>query len=285
MTGGRLPDIFHQACACSRDNYMNDRTTRKKEVRTDEGVRPVLLALEKLSTARDLANLTRFGITAARPFGVSMANLKVLAKRLGPNHDLAAELWDTGRYEARMLATLVDEPARVTPAQMERWCRDFDNWGICDTACFVLFDRTPHAWAKVTEWSGRRREFEKRAAFALLACLALHDKAAADGPFLEGLRLIEQAAADDRNFVKKGVSWAIRLIGRRNLALNAAAVTVARRLSVSGDAAARWVGKGALKELTSPAVKGSLGRRRGGSRAKPVVARKGSARRKKGGGA
>ena len=93
---------------------------------------------------------------------------------------------------------------------MDRWCRDFDNWGICDTACFVLFDRTPHAWAKVTEWSGRRREFEKRAAFALLACLALHDKAAADGPFLEGLRLIEQAAADDRNFVKKGVSWAIR---------------------------------------------------------------------------
>ena len=264
---------------------MADKTTRKIEARADEGVRSALLALEELSTARDLANLTRFGITAAKPFGVSMANLKSLAKQLGPNHDLASKLWDTGRYEARMLATLVDEPARVTPAQMERWCRDFDNWGICDTACFVLFDRTPHAWAKVTEWSGRRREFEKRAAFALLACLALHDKDAADGPFLEGLRLIEQAAADDRNFVKKGVSWAIRLIGRRNVALNAAAVTVARRLSVSDDGAARWVGKGALKELTSPAVKSSLvGRRRVGNRAKPVVARKGSARRTKGAG-
>ena len=260
---------------------MADKTTTKKEARTGEGTPSVLQALEKMSTARDLANLTRFGITAARPFGVSMANLKALAKRLGPDHDLAAALWDTGRYEARMLATLVDEPSRVTPAQMERWCRDFDNWGICDTACFVLFDRTPHAWAKVAAWSGRRPEFEKRAAFALLACLALHDKDATDEPFLEGLRLIERAAADDRNFVKKGVSWAIRLIGRRNAALNDAAVAVARRLSVSDDAAARWVGKGALKELTSPAVRGKLGGRRGSSRAKPVVARKGPTRPKK----
>ncbi len=104
------------------------------------------------------------------------------------DHELAAALWDTDRYEARMLATLIDEPARVTPAQMERWCRDFDNWGICDTACFALFDRTPHAWAKVTEWSDRRGEFAKRASFALLACLALHDKNAPDEPFLEGLR-------------------------------------------------------------------------------------------------
>ena len=102
-----------------------------------------------------------------------MANMKVLAKRLGPNHDLAAELWDTGWYEARMLAAFVDEPARVTPAQMDRWCRDFDNWGICDTVCFHLFDRTPHAWAKVAQWRGRRDEFVKRAAFALLASLAL----------------------------------------------------------------------------------------------------------------
>ena len=122
-----------------------------------EEVQAALLALERMSTKRDRDNLARFGITATRPFGVSMANLKVLAKRLGRNHELAAALWDTGRYEARMLATLVDDPARVTPAQMERWCRDFDNWGICDTACFVLFDRTPHAWAKVSEWSDRPR--------------------------------------------------------------------------------------------------------------------------------
>jgi 3-methyladenine DNA glycosylase AlkD len=241
---------------------MLDRT-KKKDASTDGRVQAALSSLEKMSTKRDLDNLDRFGITAARPFGVSMANLKVLAKRLGPNHELAAALWDTGRYEARMLATLIDEPARVTPAQMERWCRDFDNWGICDTACFVLFDRTPHAWAKVSEWSDRRGEFAKRAAFALLACLALHDKQAADEKFLEGLRLIEHGATDDRNFVKKGVSWAIRLIGRRNTALNDAAVIVARRLSDSANAAAKWVGRGAVKELTSAAVRKKLaGRRR-----------------------
>jgi 3-methyladenine DNA glycosylase AlkD len=223
-----------------------------------EDVQAALLALERLSTKRDRDNLARFGIAATRPFGVSMANLKVLAKGIGRNHELAAALWETGRYEARMLATLVDDPARVTPAQMERWCRDFDNWGICDTACFVLFDRTPHAWAKVSEWSDRREEFVKRAAFALLACLALHDKTSADEPFIAGLRLIEKGATDDRNFVKKGVSWAIRLVGRRNLELNAASVVVARRLSDSESAAARWVGRGALKELTSAAVRGKL---------------------------
>ena len=130
--------------------------------------------------------------------------------------------------------------------------------GICDTVCFHLFDRSPHAWAKVDKWSGRREEFVKRGAFALLACLALHDKAAADAQFLRALPLIERAAADDRNFVKKGVSWALRLIGRRNLALNAAAVTLSRRLAESAEPAARWIGRGAVKELTSPAVQRRL---------------------------
>ena len=161
--------------------------TKTDQPSVENQLQAALKSLEQMSTKRDLDNLARFGITATRPFGVSMANLKVLAKRVGPHHELAAALWDTDRYEARMLATLIDEPARVTPAQMERWCRDFDNWGICDTACFALFDRTPHAWAKVTEWSDRRGEFAKRASFALLACLALHDKEAADEPFLEGL--------------------------------------------------------------------------------------------------
>ena len=187
-----------------------------------------------------------------------MANIQVLAKQLGRSHELAAALWDTGWYEARMLTSFVDEPERVTSAQMDRWCRDFDNWGICDTLCFCLFDRTPHAWAKVAQWSDKRDEFVKRAAFALLASLAGHDKTSGDAPFVDGLRLIERAAPDERNFVKKGVSWALRMVGRRNAALNAEAVTVARRLSVSGDAAARWVGKGALKELTSSAVRSRL---------------------------
>jgi 3-methyladenine DNA glycosylase AlkD len=227
-----------------------------------EEVQAALSWLKKRSTERDRENLARFGINASKAFGVSMANIQVLAKRLGRNHELAAALWDTGWYEARMLTSFVDEPARVTPAQMDRWCRDFDNWGICDTVCFCLFDRTPHAWAKVAQWSDKRDEFVKRAAFALLASLAGHDKSASDERFVESLRFVERAASDERNFVKKGVSWALRRIGRRNAALNAAAVTVARRLSVSPEAAARWVGRGALKELTSPAVVRQLAARR-----------------------
>jgi 3-methyladenine DNA glycosylase AlkD len=217
-------------------------------------VQAALSWLEKTSTPRDRANLTRFGIGATKAFGVSMANIQVLGKRLGRNHELALALWDTGWYEARMLTAFVDEPERVTPAQMDRWRRDFDNWGICDTLCFCLFDRTPHAWAKVAQWSGKRDEFGKRAAFALLASLAGHDKSATDRQFIESLLLIERAAADERNFVKKGVSWALRRIGRRNAALNAATVKVARRLADSPEAATRWVGKDALRELTSPAV-------------------------------
>jgi 3-methyladenine DNA glycosylase AlkD len=137
---------------------------------------------------------------------------------------------------------------------MDEWCRDFDNWGVTDTVCFHLFDRSPHAWVKVKKWSSSREEFVKRGSFALLACLALHDKEADDARFVASLPLIERAAADDRNFVKKGVSWALRLIGRRNVALNAEAVALARRLAVSSEPAARWIGNGAVKELTSPAV-------------------------------
>ena len=214
----------------------------------------MLAELEAMSTKRDRENLKRFGITANKAFGVSMVNMQKLAKQLGRNHELAAALWKTGWYEARMLTSFVDEPARVTSAQMDRWCRDFDNWGICDTICFHLFDRTPHAWSKVNRWHDERGEFVRRAAFALLASLALHDKQTGDEPFVEALALVERAATDDRNFVKKGVSWALRLIGRRNRFLNTQAVRVSRRLAASPAAAARWIGRGALKELTSPMV-------------------------------
>jgi 3-methyladenine DNA glycosylase AlkD len=212
-------------------------------------------ALERKSTKRDRDNLARFGITATRPFGVSMANLRGLAKQLGPSHDLAAALWITERYEARMLACLIDEPARVTAAQMDRWCRDFDNWAIADTACFYLFDRTAAAWTKVVAWSKRRDEFGKRAAFALLASLALHSPAdAADQPFLNSLSIIEDAALDQRNFVKKAVNWALRAIGERNRILHTAACGVARRLAESHDGSARWLGTDASKQLQRPPV-------------------------------
>jgi len=216
--------------------------------------RDVIALLKRRGTRKGRDGMARYGLPSDKAFGVSVGEIQRIAKHLGRNHDLAEALWETGWYEARMVAAFLDEPGRVTPAQMDRWCKDFDNWGICDTVCFHLFDRTPHAWRKVAAWSRRRDEFGKRAAFALLACLALHDKTAPDAPFLKSLPLIERAATDDRNFVKKGVSWALRLIGRRNLALHAAAVEVATRLAASPDATARWIGKDAVRELRSPAV-------------------------------
>jgi len=213
-------------------------------------VNDVLRQLKAKGTAHDLANLKKFGIAAAKPLGVSMKNIQAVARHVGRDHALAEALWKTGHYEARMLASFVDEPSEVTPSQMDRWCRDFDNWGICDTVCFKLFDQTPHAWGRVPKWSRQRGEFQKRAGFALLASLAGHDKAATDAQFIAGLRLIEDAAADDRDLVKKGISWALRRIGTRNKKLRDASLEVAGRLAASEDPSARWIGKDAVRDLT-----------------------------------
>ncbi len=227
-----------------------------------DGVETVVASLKRLATKATRDGMARYGLPSDKAFGVPVGAIQKLAKRLGRNHELAAALWDTGWYEARMLAAYVDDPACVTPVQMDRWCRDFDNWGICDTVCFVLFDRTPHAWRKVGQWFRRRDEFVKRAAFALLWGLTVHDKRADDEPFVQGLLLVEREAADERNFVKKAVNMALRAIGKRNLALHAAAVAVAQRLADSAQPAARWVGKDALRELTSSAVTKRLAARR-----------------------
>ena len=215
----------------------------------DEQVRDLLTWLERHGTKTNRDGMARYAIVAKKVHGVSVGDIRQLAKRIGRNHDLALALWPTGWYEARMLTAFVDDPAQVTASQMDRWVRDFDNWAICDTLCFHLFDKTPHVWRKIDQWARRREEFVKRAAFALLASVALHDKRAPDAPFLRALPLIVRASSDERNFVKKGVSWALRLIGRRNQALNAKALAVARRLASSPDAAARWIGKDAVKEL------------------------------------
>ena len=227
----------------------------------EDQVRASLAWFERHGTKRGREGMARYAIHADKAFGVSMTDIQKLGKQLGRNHALAAGLWATGWYEARMLTAYVDEPARVTPAQMDRWARDFDNWAVCDTLCFALWDRTPHAWAKVTQWSGKRAEFIKRAAFALLWSLTTHDKQAGDKRFTDGLILIERAADDERNFVKKAVNMALRAIGKRNPALNAAAIDVARRLAELPEPTPRWIGKDALRELTGPKVRAALARR------------------------
>lgn len=195
-----------------------------------------------------------------------MGTLLKLQKRLGQDHGLSLALWKSGWYEARLLAALVGDPERVTRRQMNAWAASFENWGDCDTVCFKLFDRSPFAWDQAPRWAASPREFVRRAGYVLMACLAAHDKAAPDRRFLPFLGLIEKGARDERNFVKKGVSWALRMIGRRSPPLNTAALAVARRLAQSEEAAPRWIGKEAQRELTSPKVKASLARRASGKK-------------------
>lgn len=213
-------------------------------------VRGLLAQLKRNGTKKNVDGMARYAIVSKNVYGVSVGDLRVVARKLGKDHQLALGLWRADVYEARMLAAFVDEPSRVTAAQMDRWARAFDNWAICDHCCFHLFDKTPHAWMKIHGWTRREEEFVKRAGFALLASVALHDKNAPDAPFLKALALIERASGDERNFVKKGVSWALRGIGHRNPKLRAAATQLARTLAASPDKTARWIGKDAIRDLS-----------------------------------
>jgi 3-methyladenine DNA glycosylase AlkD len=219
-------------------------------------------ALKACASEATRAGMARYAIPSDKAFGVSMRDVQAVAKRYRYDHALAEALWRTDLYDARMLACYIDDPALVDAAQMERWIRSVDNWAHCDTPCFVLFDRTPHAWKKVDAWAGRSGEFVRRGAFALLASLTVHDKQAGDEPFLRGLQHIEAAAGDERNFVRKAVNWALRSIGKRNATLHAAAVAVAQRLAAKKDVTPRWIGKDALRELTSAAVVARLAAKR-----------------------
>ena len=222
-------------------------------------VAAALAWLKKNSSAKVRDGMARYGLPADKALGVSVGNIQKLGKQLGKDHALAEALWATDVYEARLLVAYVGEPAKLTPAQMDAWCRDFDNWGVLDTICFVLFNESPHAWKKIEQWCRRKPEFERRAGFVLLACLPWREEAD-DARFLRGLDWIEAGATDDRNFVKKGVNWALRSVGRRSRKLHTAATALAKRLAESEDATARWVGKDAFKQLTGPAMRARVAR-------------------------
>jgi len=212
-------------------------------------VKAALALLEKASSQKVRDGMARYGLPSHHALGVGVGTIQKLAKQLGKDQALAEGLWETGVYEARLLAAFVGEPGKLTPALMDRWCEDFDNWGVVDTVCFKLFDQSPHAWKRVGPWAKQKGEFQKRAGVVLLACLAGHDRNASDDAFLRCLPLVERAAADERNFVKKGVSWALRMIGRRNPVLRTAAIELAQRLAGSAQPSARWVGKDALRQF------------------------------------
>jgi len=212
-----------------------------------------------MGSEHDRQGMARFGINVDNAFGVSVTDLRKVAREIGRDHRLAGQLWRSEVHEARILASMVEEPDRVTESQAERWLRGFDSWDLCDQVCMNLFDRLPFAFPKAKEWARREPEFQRRAGFALMASLASHAKSEPEESFLPFFPLIEEASTDDRNLVRKAVNWALRGMGKRSGLLHAAALGTARTLEGSEDRTARWIGRDAIRELESPKVLARLG--------------------------
>jgi 3-methyladenine DNA glycosylase AlkD len=218
----------------------------------------ILERLKALSNPEVIEGMARYGINPANVYGVNIPPLRSLARELKKDHTLALELWASGIHEARILASMIDDPRQVSEAQMETWVKDFDSWDVCDQCCSNLFDKTPYAWDKAVGWSESSEEYVKRAGFVLMTQLAVHDKKAANEEFLKFLPIIKREAPDERNFVKKAVNWALRQIGKRNRSLNQAAIATAQEIQMLDSKSARWIAADALRELTGDSVQQRL---------------------------
>ncbi|MFX1352000.1 MAG: DNA alkylation repair protein [Promethearchaeota archaeon] len=221
-------------------------------------VEEVLKKLKAKARPDQLEGMARYGMVAEKRLGVSVPDMRKIAKEVGKDHNLALELWKTGVAEGRIVAAMIDEPEKVTEDQMEDWVKDINSWDICDQVCMNLFEKTSLVWRKILDWSEREEEFVKRTAFALIACLAWHDKKAQDERFIALFPVIKQGSTDDRNFVKKAVNWALRNIGKRNLSLNTAAIRTAKEIQQIDSKAARWIASDAINELEGEAVQRRL---------------------------
>jgi 3-methyladenine DNA glycosylase AlkD len=223
-------------------------------------VKDVLDKLQSKAKPEQLKGMAKYGMTVEQRLGVSVPDMRKLAKEIERDHKLALDLWRTGIAEARIVAAMVDDPAKLTDEQMEDWVKGINSWDVCDQVCDNLFEKNQLAWKKIVDWSEREEEFVKRTAFSLIACLAWHDKKASDEKFIELLPIIIREATDERNFVKKAVNWALRNIGKRNLNLNEAAINTAKEIKRLDSKAARWVASDAIRELESDAIQSRLRR-------------------------
>lgn len=218
----------------------------------------IIEKLESFADTKAVEGMARFGISPENAYGVSIPNLRKIAKETGLNHNLAQQLWESGIHEARILSSMIDDPKVVTEEQMESWAKDLDSWDVCDQCCNNLFSRVKFAHQKAVEWSEREEEFVKRSGFVLMATLAVHDKTAEDADFLKFLPIIKREAKDNRNYVKKAVNWALRQIGKRNSELNKKAIDTATEIQKIDHKGARWIASDAIRELTSQSIQKNL---------------------------
>ena len=218
----------------------------------------VIVKLKRCANPKNIEGMARFGINSKNSLGVSIPDLRKLAKEIGKDHILAQKLWDSKIHEAKILASMIDEPKLVTKKQADQWIKDFDSWDVCDQVCMNLFDKTSFAFERAILWTKNTAEFEKRAGFALMASLAFHDKSFSDEKFLKFFPLIKKYSIDERNFVRKAINWALRQIGKRNINLNKQAIELAKEIQNINSKSARWIAYDAIKELTNRGVQERL---------------------------
>ncbi len=218
----------------------------------------IIAQLKKHSNPKDKEGMARFGINPKYTMGVRVPVLRDLVKKIGKNHKLAQDLWKTKIHEVRILACMIADPKKVTEKQMGQWVKEFNSWDLCDQCCMNLFDKTPIAWEKAIEWAKRDEEFVRRAGFALMACLAWHDKGAKDKDFINFFPVIKKYSTDQRNFVRKAVNWALRQIGKRNFNLNRKAIKIAKDIQRINSRSAKWIASDAIRELTSEKIQKML---------------------------
>jgi 3-methyladenine DNA glycosylase AlkD len=218
----------------------------------------VVAYLESLGDPAQLEGMARFGMTTEKRLGISMPELRSLAKKIGRNHQLALALWETGIAEARIVAGMIADPAQFTVEQANAWVNDLNSWDVCDQLCMNLLEKLPYSLDIINQWAGREEEFVKRAAYALIACLAWHDKKAPDSFFMDLKPVIEQGIGDNRNYVKKAVSWALRNIGKRNIILNVWAIETAEHIGQDKARSARWIASDVLRELQDEKIQSKL---------------------------
>ncbi len=218
----------------------------------------IIKKLKSLSNPKNVEGMARFGINPQKALGINIPVLRKMAKEIGKDHNLALQLWDSDLHEVRILATMIDEPDKVSEKQMEEWVKGFNSWDLCDQCCMNLFSKTSLAWKKAIEWVGKEREFTRRASFSLIACLAWYEKQAEDKEFLKFFPLIKKYSTDERNFVKKAVNWALRQIGKKNKNLNKGALKLTKEILKIDNKTAKWIASDALRELSSQAVQKRL---------------------------
>lgn len=218
----------------------------------------IIQRLKSLENPENVKGMARYGINPENNLGINVTTLRSIAREIGKNHDIALKLWDSGIHDARMLAAHVDEPKLVTEKQMDSWAMDFNSWDVCDNACGHLFDKTSYGYKKAFEWSSREEEFVKRAGFAIMAWAAVHDKKQEDQIFIDFMAVIKRESSDERNYVKKAVNWALRNIGKRNIYMNKIAIKTSEEILKIDTKSARWIGKDAIRELTSEKIQQRL---------------------------